>query len=111
MHECGGLLHVLLQLFDLVLDDGLFQASTPATPTATLFLLLRCGLARQQRLLNLAVGAVDALLLLLLLDLSFEADGRCLDPGVLAERRLIARERLFDGRRAVLGCLGRSDRN
>ena len=104
MDQGGGLLHVLLHLVLLVLDDALLGASA-ATPAAA-GRCLRLRLA-QRKLGQLAIGAVvDALLLARLL-LPFEADDGGLDPLVLTQALLALRQVLLQGGDDLIGRRGR----
>src|SRR5262249_4357282 len=94
VHESRRPLHVVLQLVDFVLDDLLLETAAP--PAAALRLLLRRRRAWNRRLLDLAVGAVGAILLLLLLHFTLHRDRRGLDPRVLTKRLLIRRERFLE---------------
>src|SRR5262249_5052785 len=97
-------LHVLLHVFNLVGDDRLLHLAAAATP-AIRFLFRgrgRGGGVGQRRLLYLPVGAVRALLLLLLLLFSLQRDLRGFDPRVLSEGRLVGGQRLLDRGSAIL---------
>src|SRR4029077_4212762 len=72
-----------------------------ALSTARLLRLRRRVRVTDRRLPDLAVRPVGALLLLLLLDLTLQADRGRLGPRVRAQLRLILRERFLEGGDAV----------
>jgi hypothetical protein len=75
----------------------LFRAPASSTTAGLFWFWLRGGgAAGYRRLLDLAVCAVIALLLFLLLDFTLQTDLGRFNPGILAQCRLILRERLLE---------------
>jgi hypothetical protein len=86
VNQRGGLLHVLLPLVLLVLDDPLLDGATTPAPAATAALILRmCGGLLHRRLLHLAVRTVVAAIQLAALLFTLQLDDRGLDPLVFRE--------------------------
>src|SRR5688572_14491839 len=98
MDKRSSLLHVLLQVFDLIFDDCPLEASSATAAASTLLrLFLLAATTRDNRLLHFTVGSVAALLLFTFFDFALEADFGRLGPGVRLQSRLILRQGLLQG--------------